>query len=389
MRQYSSIFNLGFRIFFFSATTFAILTMAIWLLSYGMGKQILSSTLAPVYWHGHELVFGYSMAVVAGFLLTAVQNWTGIRMPHGMSLTAIWLPWLCARVIFALIPDWQLLAEVLDMFFTVILLLVITRAVVKVKQWRQIGILSKLVLMLIANILFFCSSIGLLPMGHYWGLYLGVFVLVALVLTIGRRVTPFFIERGVGYPVTLKNSALKDNACLISFLAFFIVEVFTNNQVFASILALMAALTQAWRLSGWYSVGIWKKPLLWSLYLAFIAIIISLLLYFLRLWLPISNSLAMHGLATSGIGIITLSMIGRISLGHTGRDIHQPSLGLIIAIVLMFITYLFRVLLPVLLPGQYLVWIIHAQVTWILAFLLLLVVNIRVWFSPRPDGKEG
>lgn len=385
----NAIFNFGFRIFFFSASLFAIASMALWTASYSLGHNVATGALPPAWWHGHEMVFGYSMAVVAGFLLTAVQNWTGVAMPKGTPLALIWLPWVLARLIFALWPAWQLIAEGLDMLFVSLLTLVVGRAVFAVRQWRQAGILSKLILMLTANILFFGESIGVLASGHYWGLYLGVFILVSLVLTVGRRVTPFFIERGVGYEVKLKNSPLKDRLSMLSLLAFFIVEIFTTQHTLACLLALAAAFVQGWRLTGWYTHGIWKKPLLWSLYLAFVAIVIGLLLYFLRLFLPISAQLAMHGLAVGGIGIVTLSMIGRVSLGHTGRNIHQPSRGLVAALFLIFATFIFRTLFPAILPEHYLVWIIHSQVTWMLAFALLLAVNLKIWFTPRPDGQPG
>nr|WP_233120003.1 NnrS family protein [Rappaport israeli] len=271
------------------------------------------------------------MAVVAGFLLTAVQNWTGIAMPHGKSLLFIWLPWFSARLIFTLYPNAHILAECLDTLFLILLIHPIARAIFQVKQYRQMGILSKLCLLLIANLLYLSGSLNWLNQGHHLALQLGFFLILSLVLTIGRRILPFFIEKGVGYPVTLKNSALKDKLSLITFLLFFLTEIFTPWHTFASFLALSAALTQTWRLIGWYTQGIWKKPLLWSLYLGMITIIIGLTLYFLRLFFPITNSLALHALAVGGIGIISLSMIGRVSLGHTGRNIHQPSKWLIFA----------------------------------------------------------
>ncbi len=252
-------------------------------------------------------------------------------MPHGKSLLFIWLPWFSARLIFTLYPNAHILAECLDTLFLILLIHPIARAIFQVKQYRQMGILSKLCLLLIANLLYLSGSLNWLNQGHHLALQLGFFLILSLVLTIGRRILPFFIEKGVGYPVTLKNSALKDKLSLITFLLFFLTEIFTPWHTFASFLALSAALTQTWRLIGWYTQGIWKKPLLWSLYLGMITIIIGLTLYFLRLFFPITNSLALHALAVGGIGIISLSMIGRVSLGHTGRNIHQPSKWLIFA----------------------------------------------------------
>lgn len=384
-----AIFNLGFRIFFASGAAYAVLSMGLWLLIYRSQSLSEYVAIAPQYWHGHEMVFGYSMAVIAGFLLTAVGNWTGKPMPAGQALMMIWLPWLAARLVFLLLPQWQWLGVVFDVLFTGLLLWGIARPIVEVKQWRQMGILSKVVLMLVANLLCLAAAFGW-HSGWYYGLYLGVFVIIGLVLTIGRRVTPFFISRGVGYPFEPKNSDLIDRLSLVSFVGFFLVEIFTTWRVLASLLALFAAAVQAWRLYGWHTRGIWKLPLLWSMFISMGLIIIGQFLYFLRLPLPqITNSLAMHAMAVGGIGLLSLSMMARVSLGHTGRNIHQPPKTVAWALGLLILATVFRVLFPLMMPAQLTVWIVHTQIMWLIAFLLLVLSYFSIWNSPRIDGKEG
>ena len=212
----NALFALGFRIFFASSAVFAVVTMTWWMGIFGFGIGASNLNMAPLYWHGHEMVFGYSMAVVAGFLLTAVQNWTKQPMPHGRVLFVIWLPWLLARLLFAF-GVWIGLAMALDVLFGCLLVYAVGKPVFAVKQWRQMGILSKLVLMVVANLLFIAGTYRWLALGQHWGLYLGVFVILALLLTIGRRVTPFFIQNATG--AVLRNSALVDRLSLFSFFA--------------------------------------------------------------------------------------------------------------------------------------------------------------------------
>ena len=116
MTRYPAILNLGFRLFFFSAAAFAVLTMLAWLVIY-QGHQPVIGGLVARWWHGHEMIYGYAAAVVTGFLFTAVQNWTGVPMPHGWPLFFYWLPWFAARLLFAFAPSLHLIAAGFDLVF--------------------------------------------------------------------------------------------------------------------------------------------------------------------------------------------------------------------------------------------------------------------------------
>ena len=388
MHRYPAILNLGFRLFFFTASAFAVLTMLAWLAVYQFQVTAFSGTLPPSYWHGHEMVYGYAAAVVTGFLFTAVQNWTGLPLPHGWPLFCYWLPWFTARLLFAFAPGWQLAAACFDVLFALGSLYGVAKPVLAVKQWRQMGLVSKLGLLVIGQLLFIAGLLGF-ARGLYWSLYLGVFTILAIVLTIGRRVTPFFTERGVGYPFTPKNSILLDRLCLVSFTVFFALKIFTPWQAAASVFALATALTNGWRLVGWYTFGIWRRPLLWSMFLSFAGMIFGFFLFFCQLFWPISDSLAMHALTLSGVGLLTLSMMGRVSLGHSGRNIHEPPRLLVVGLWLLSLAFICRVVLPLAAPAQMMLWIALAQVLWVIAFCLLLHGYTRIWFSPRIDGKPG
>lgn len=385
------ILNLGFRVFFASATSYGVIAMLLWMAAYSFSRPIGGSALPLMFWHGHEMVFGFAMAVVAGFLLTAVGNWTGREMPSGMALFVIWLPWFVARLVFVGMPQWAVLGIVCDLLFNALLLWAIGKPIVQIRQTRQTGILIKIILMLVANGLFLAGSLGWMTMGWYYGLYLGVFLILGLLLTIGRRVTPFFIGRGVGYAFEPKNSKTVDNLCLYGFVGFFLVELFTPWQMAASLIAGLTAIAQVVRLLGWHTPGIWKKPLLWSMMLSQWCITTGLVFYFLRMFFPntFGNSLAMHTMAVGGIGIMALSMMARVSLGHTGRNVHQAPKVVTLALLLVSLSALVRVVLPMIAPQGYMTWIIIAQLLWSAAFLIVLVVYLPIWSTPRVDGKPG
>lgn len=397
------ILNLSFRIFFSAAALFAVITMLLWAFVFTGHTDIDAQVLNPLYWHGHEMIYGYALAVIAGFLLTAVKTWTGVMMPHGYSLLAIFTCWLLARlgwlafglgVAIAGSNVWLLYAAALfDMLFIGAMAFVICRAVLQVKQYKQMGILAKLALLTLGNGLCYWGIISADMAITRVGIYLGFYLIIGLVLTIGRRVVPFFIERGLSGngtdSVTLRNSKIQDIASLAFFFAFFMTDLFYPNKYLLTITALGVAVVNIIRLLGWYNHGIWQKPLLWSLYIAFLGMCLSFLLYALQPWLGYPHSIAMHGLAIAGVGMMTVAMMTRVSLGHTGRSIHQPPRTVNVMYGLMVLVFISRVLLPLVDMSHYLAWIMVAQSAWIACFVLFCISYLPMLTRPRPDGLLG
>ena len=401
------ILNFGFRIFFSAGALFAIITMTLWAFVFTGHTSIDAQALNPLYWHGHEMIYGYALAIVAGFLLTAVQTWTGVKMPHGYKLLGIFICWLLARLCWAAFAlgisiagsssALLYIAALFDMLFVAWMAGVIFRAVLQVKQYKQMGILSKLALLTLGNGLcywgVFSNDMNLTRIGMYLGFYL----IIGLVFTIGRRVVPFFIERGLSvasnkgekYTIKVRNSKAQDIASLVLFLAFFIVDIFYPNKYLLTITALGVAIVNIIRLIGWYHRGIWQKPLLWSLYLAFLGMCVSFLLYALQPWLGFTHSIAMHGLALSGIGMMTVAMMARVSLGHTGRSIHQPPKTVNAIFALMVLAFISRVFIPLVDMSDYLLWVMIAQGAWIACFALFCISYLPILSRERPNGLFG
>lgn len=399
------ILNLSFRIFFSAAAVFAIVVMTLWSFVFTGHTDIDAQTLNPLYWHGHEMIYGYALAVVAGFLLTAVKTWTGVMMPYGTKLLGVFSCWLLARLgwaAFGLGVDagigigqsaWLYMAAVFDMLFIGSMAFFIFRAVLQVKQYKQMGILAKLALLTLGNGLCYWGVISANMNVTKIGMYLGFYLIIGLVLTIGRRVVPFFIERGLNIggktSVTVRNSKAQDIASLLFFLAFFLSDLFYPNKYLVTVTALGVALVNLIRLMGWYHRDIWQKPLLWSLFVAFLGMSVSFVIYALQPWLGYSHSIAVHGLAIAGVGMMTVSMMSRVSLGHTGRSIHQPPKTLNGIFGLMVVVFISRVLLPLVDMGHYSLWIMIAQGAWIGCFILFCYSYLQILANPRPDGLFG
>jgi uncharacterized protein involved in response to NO len=372
------------------AAVFAVLSMLAWAGVVVFGWQTGFTGLPATTWHAHEMVYGYSLAVIAGFLLTAVMNWTGVQTLHGVPLLLLLLLWLAGRLLLftgAVVPL-QFIALV-DGLFMVGLIGALLVPVIKVRQWNQLGIISKLLLLLLSNGVFYAGALGIIENGIRIGLYSGVYLVIALIFVMGRRVMPFFIEKGVDDPVQLNNRPWLDISSLVLFLAFWIADIARPDTLPVALLAMALMVLHAIRLAGWHTPGIWKKPLLWVLYVGYGWLITGFALKAAVVFFGISPFLPLHAFAYGGIGMITVGMMARVTLAHTGRSVFDPPPVLFWIFTALLAGSTFRVLLPLLDPGRYLAWTGISQVLWISAFAAFLVIYLPMLTRPRVDGQPG
>lgn len=383
----TALFYLGFRPFFLCAGLFACLSVGIWFFIYARGLSLPLGPLSVFFWHAHEMVYGYSLAVIAGFVLTATKTWTGLQTPHGWALGAIVLLWLLARI--AMFSGAFYAAALFDLTFMLVMTVAVSIPIVKAKQWRQIAVISKLLILTIANGMFYAGALGWMERGVELGVYIGLYLVIGLIMMMGRRVIPFFIERGVGYPVELYNSKWSDISSLILFVVFFVAELIKPGAAVSAYSALLLFVINAVRLAYWHTPGIWKKPLLWSLYIAMWFVSLGFLCHFLALFSLVSRFEALHTFAYGGIGLMTLAMMARVSLGHSGRSIHDVPPWIPTAFACLMLGTIVRVVFCAIWSQQYLLWISVSQGLWILAFAIFVYRYWPILSRPRVDGRFG
>jgi uncharacterized protein involved in response to NO len=385
-----AILNLGFRPFFAGAAIFSVLSMLVWMGVYVFGWQGLQADLPAASWHAHEMIYGYGMAVIAGFLLAAVKNWTGVQTLYGIPLLLLFLLWFTARLLWltggAGMLVWAALA---DGLFNLLLVAALAWPIFKVRQFKQFGILSKVMLLMLANMLFYAGVLEIYPWGVQAGLTSGVYLIMALIFVMSRRVLPFFIERGVDQAVTLTNRVWLDAASLFLFLAFWLADVIKPDSLLVAVLAGLLCVLHSIRLVGWYTPGIWQRPLLWVLYLAYAVIILGFAFKAAVYLFGISPFLPLHAFTVGGIGLFTLGMMARVTLGHTGRNIQEPPALAPWMFGVLVIGGMVRVVFPLFDAAHYVLWIELSQVMWILAFSLFLWVFLPMLLRPRTDGQFG
>ncbi len=385
-----SVLHLGFRPFFLLGTVFSVLAVGLWLWILSYGGWLATSELSVFQWHAHEMLYGYALAVITGFLLTAVGNWTGRQTLNGLPLLLLVLIWLLARAMpFVEYDQAMPLMALLDILFNLGLVIAILIPIVQVRQWKHIAIWSKLVFLLAGNVMFYLGLLKVLDNGVQWGIYTGLYIIISLIMLMGRRVIPFFIEKGVGYDVVIKNYRWLDLSSLVLMLIFIIVEVFVVMPEWATIVAAILAVLHAIRLWGWYAQGIWKKPLIWVLYLGYVWIVVGFILRAVSGWFDVNPMLSVHAFAYGGIGVVTIGMMARVALGHTGRDVFNPPKSLMTIFLLLLSGSVVRVLLPLLMPDNISTWVFIAQILWILAFAKFVFVYASMLVKPRVDGKYG
>lgn len=380
-----SLFNLGFRPFFLFGALAALLLIGHWLgaLQSGWTPAYFTSSL---YWHGHEMLFGFSLAIIAGFLLTAVRNWTNVQTPYGWTLAGIFVVWLIARILpFIPVVPGSLIA-VLNLGFPVLVALGIGIPIVRSGNYRNLVFIGAMVGFFIANLLVQLQLLGVTENTLMSGLHLALYLVVLIIVVIGGRVIPFFTERGIGNGVSCTRHPWLEKALLPLTVIWLLCQLLLPGTL-AALLSVTLFALQLVRLAGWYQQALWQHPLLWILHAGYGFIVLGFgLQTFAQLgW--ISSSIALHAFTVGGIGGLTLGMMARVSLGHTGRPLAVNAL-MIIAFVCLLLSALVRVSINWLpLPWDTALHISGGL--WMLAWLLFVIRYLPILVQPRADGLWG
>lgn len=344
----------AFRPFFLFGTAFAATSIVAWA---GMlGQQwLLATGLPPLPWHGHEMLFGFGAALVVGFVLTASQEWTGIRPLPPVALAGLAALWVLARIVFLLpqhVP--YVLAALLD---------------------------SLLLLLAALNIAMHLAVAGVVALDPAQPLMLAIWLLGALMVMMGGRVIPFFTARRLG--VAMPSPERLWPACELAAVATALAVTLAPRTLSASGLALVASVTVFARWLAWRPWISRSEPMLWILHLGYLWLAVS---YGLAAWVHATGAapltLPVHALTTGALGTLGLGMMARVALGHTGRPITADA-AIVTAFVLVLAAGVFR--LTAYAPGPLggIRGLMLAGACWSFAFGLYVVRYLPVMFGRR------
>lgn len=393
-----AIFRLAFRPFFLLGSFFSVLAIA-WWVYYWLNPFQWAPYGGAIWWHAHEMLFGFAISIIAGFLLTAVRTWTGVSALSGILLATLVLLWLTARILMAFgggIKIYGMIA-IVDVSFLVFTALAMAYPVIKVKQWRNLIFVPILLILASFNgVSHWAALTNQIQLGINI-LHATILLIVLIVAILGGRVIPAFTANTTGKtksPIVL-SFELSATLSIIAMIIIAVVGFDQINPVTLLIVSLFAALANFIRFSRWGIQHTFSTPLLWSLHFSFMFIPIGFLLLFLHAvtLLTESNimantSAALHSFTIGGIGGMIIAMISRVTLGHTGRPM-KPHSFVKYAFAIILFSALVRIILPTWFPNYYSVSIMLAGSGWIIAFSIYLFFYARMLVTTRADGRPG
>jgi uncharacterized protein involved in response to NO len=336
------------------------------------------------------MLYGYAVAVIAGFMLTIEKYRFGDLISKKSALVILAALWILARAFISLTLftdiSWKTGAA-LDCLFVLTLTVRILYPVIKGKDREKAGIAAHLALLAVSDFVFYLGVAGVVPGGERLGVYSALFLVISIILLMGRMMMPLFIRSGLEFKFEPRNWRAVDMLSLVFFISFFILELFFKSGRAVLIISGALALIYSVRLYGWYSNRIWGKPMLWVLYAAYAWIAAGFGLKFLSMFFSIPELPALHSFTYGGIGMMTVGFMSRVTLGHTGRNVFAPPKAVFWIFIVLLAGAVVRVLFPIADSGNYLLWIAVSQILWILSFLIFAAVFLPMLWSPRLETK--
>ena len=378
-----ALWGLGFRPFYILAALLAALYIPLWLAHYlGWATRSGHITLG---WHMHEMVFGFAIAVVVGFLLTAGRAWTGLWTPRGTHLMALALVWVAGRLAMLAAPAW--LAAGIDLLFLPMGAWSMYRVLQQAGNKRNMFLVLLLGLLTVANAAFHGATLGLLPISQVAPIHAAILLIVLIEAVIGGRVIPMFTDNAAPGAKSLVMPR-NDKIALAVVAATVAAAVFNAPGPLMAGLAFLASCAVALRLAGWKPQRTLRLPLLWILHLSYAWISAGFLMLALAALGKGAASTAYHALAVGSMAGLIIGMMTRTTLGHTGRKLVAGKSETIMYALIQAGAFL-RVGAG-LAPGQWRACLlIAAGACWSLSFILFLLVYTPYLWRARIDGKEG
>ncbi|MGF1703820.1 NnrS family protein [Photobacterium makurazakiensis] len=386
------IFRLAFRPFFLGASIFSVIAMGLWALFWAGNVEAASYMYSnPIWWHSHEMLFGFSGAVIIGFLLTAVQNWTGNPGVRGWQLAFVFILWVVARLGLLLGSPSGLWMAV-DLLWMPISAYYLAKPIIIRRQWNNLFFAPMIALMTALNAAFHFIALGWLDGDIRAVSFATVMVISVIVLVVGGRVIPFFTWRGTDTEQITRITWIEHASMIPSWLLLAAVLLpipQSINQWLLPLLLTVTAVLHLIRFVRWRTLSTLRVPLLWSLHFAYAAMIAGLILLAIHFTTnTISYSVALHMLTVGGIGCMILSMASRVSLGHTGRALKIKGI-IVVAFVALIASTLVRTVVIMALPALTINAYVVSASLWAIAFSIFSVVYFPILTQPREDGRPG
>ena len=375
------LLRLGFRPFYLGAAAFAALAVPLWVAAW-FGQITLSTALAPMLWHGHEMLFGFAVAVIIGFLLTAGQAWTGLATPRGPALGGLVALWLAARVA-ALTAPYAIYAA-LDMALLPLVAALLTRLLLRSGNHRNLPLALILLLLALANGAFHLAALGMTAINPLMALHAGLALVVMVLCVMAGRVVPAFTKAAtpgmILPPPKLERWTMTLTALGLAGWVFAPTGLAT-----AAVLGLAAALhlRRQWAWQPWLTRS---RPILWILHAGYAWIAVGLGLLALAQLGLVSESAGLHALTVGATSGLIIGMITRTARGHTGRSL-QAGKAETSAYALVMAAALLRSLLPIF--GLQSLALLGAAMAWSSAFIIYLYVYTPWLLAARVDGRDG
>lgn len=378
-----ALFALGFRPFYLLAALFSAVAVLVWLAV--LRGQPWHGFLSPLAWHQHEMTFGFALAVVAGFLLTAGRVWTGLHTPQGFALAALVAWWLAARILMFSGPP--LVAGLVDGGFPFVIAAVMAQVIVAARNWRNLFVVGLLVLLGIANVGFHLEHAGLLALPADLPVRAALFVVLFLVVVMAGRVIPGFTANALPKAGVRRRPRLDQAALVCTALAFAGAVLGASGWWLAAVALLAGALHIA-RQWGWRPLATRRQPILWILQLAHAWIPVGCILLALNALGWVAQPAAVHALGVGALGGMVIGMITRTALGHTGRALAVGRWETA-AYLMVQLAALARVTAG-LAPEFGYSWLVAVGAwLWAGGFAIYFAVYLPRLLRPRVDGRPG
>lgn len=382
----------AFRPFFLGGAIYAALVIPWWTGAW-LGFLGAPAWLTPMLWHGHEMVFGFAAAAIAGFLLTASPVWSGGPVLNGRPLAVVLGLWVVGRVAFVAagsLPAWAVAAA--DLAFLPAVAGAVVRTLWGSGQIRNYGIVAVVLALAAANAALHAEALGLAPGVARPALRFAVDAVVVLILVVGGRITPAFTQNAFrmrGIDRSVRSRPALNRATIGLAVATALAGLVLGRTPVTGAVAAAAGLASAARLAGWQGLATRRDPLLWSLHLALAWVSVGLVLVGLGdLGAPIPATAGLHALTAGGIGGAVMAVTTRVALGHTGRPLVLPS-GVVGCYVLVHVAAVARVVAPFLAAEGQRALLLTSGLAWACAFGLFVLRYASILTRPRVDGLPG